>query len=129
MITCLVAGYIWFIYNLYTQSINTNSNGIHFCIIKSLTGIPCPSCGSTRSVIEFFHGNFINALYINPLGYLIVLLMVSLPVWISFDLITDKSSFYSFYKKVEIFISKRIVAFLLIILILANWYWNIYKGL
>jgi len=40
------------------------------CVFKGLTGIPCPTCGSTRSVIHLSHGDISAALFMNPLSAL-----------------------------------------------------------
>jgi Protein of unknown function (DUF2752) len=37
------------------------------CVFKGLTGIPCPTCGSTRSVMHLAHGDILHALAMNPL--------------------------------------------------------------
>jgi hypothetical protein len=129
VIVLLIAGYIWFSYNIFVQNNDSTGKGFNLCPIKSVTDIPCPSCGSTRSLMEIFHGNFVLALNINPLGYIIALLMMILPFWISYDLIRKRSSFHFFYIKTEKFISYKFIASLLIVLILINWCWNISKGL
>ncbi|MGE5174143.1 MAG: DUF2752 domain-containing protein [Betaproteobacteria bacterium] len=37
------------------------------CVFKGLTGLPCPTCGSTRSVVHLVHGDISGALMMNPL--------------------------------------------------------------
>lgn len=37
------------------------------CVFHELTGLPCVTCGMTRSAIQFFRGNFLAALRWNPL--------------------------------------------------------------
>ena len=37
------------------------------CVFHELTGLPCVTCGMTRSAIAFFHGHFLDALRWNPL--------------------------------------------------------------
>jgi len=37
------------------------------CLFHDLTGLPCVTCGMTRSTIAFFHGWFLTALRWNPL--------------------------------------------------------------
>ncbi len=37
------------------------------CVFKALTGIPCPTCGSTRSIVYLSHGDVISAFLMNPL--------------------------------------------------------------
>jgi hypothetical protein len=40
------------------------------CIFHEFTGLPCVTCGATRSTIEFFRGHFLAALKWNPLVFL-----------------------------------------------------------
>lgn len=56
-------------------------------------------------------------------------LMVIVPVWLLYDVISKKDTLYSNYRKFENTIKIRWVAIVLILLILANWIWNIQKGL
>ena len=57
------------------------STGPSLCLFRNVTGLPCPFCGSTRSVGHILQGEFSAALYSNPLGYLglafIILLLLS----------------------------------------------------
>ena len=65
-IACL-AGYIWLYFSI-TKNITENKS-VEVCLIKHVTNIPCPSCGSTRSVISLTKGDFVGALKFNPIGY------------------------------------------------------------
>jgi hypothetical protein len=38
------------------------------CIFHSMTGIPCPTCGTTRAATAFLDGNLLAALAANPLA-------------------------------------------------------------
>src|SRR5579863_9034531 len=38
------------------------------CPLRTLTGVPCPLCGSTTSVEDLFRGHPLGALQANPLG-------------------------------------------------------------
>ena len=40
-----------------------------FCALRRLTGIPCPSCGMTRSLDWFAQGRLLDALLVNPIGF------------------------------------------------------------
>ena len=37
------------------------------CILKELTGVPCPTCGATRSVVHLARGEFFASFGMNPL--------------------------------------------------------------
>ena len=39
------------------------------CVFHELTGLPCMTCGMTRSAIQFFHGDFLAASQWNPLVF------------------------------------------------------------
>lgn len=91
--------------------------------------MPCPSCGSTRSIVSLIEGNFVEALKINPLGLIVAAIMLFTPLWIVVDLIRKKNSLFDFYKKSEGYLKKPRYAFPLVFLVLINWVWNIVKGL
>ena len=125
LMACAV-GYIW----LYINISNTGfkpANGV--CLFKNVTGIPCPSCGATRSVLALIHGNFQRAIAVNPLGIIISAVLLITPFWIFTDFIRQKQTLINFYKQTEILLRKPKIAFPLIFLVLINWIWNITKGL
>jgi cell division protein FtsW (lipid II flippase) len=97
-------------------------------MIKRITNIPCPSCGSTRSVSALLHGDFVGAIYWNPLGLVVLAIMIVLPIWLAVDLISKKDSLLQSYKSTEKILRKKTVAIPLIILVIINWIWNIYKN-
>ena len=41
------------------------------CIFRSLTGIPCPTCGTTRAATAFLRGDLHDAFIANPLATLV----------------------------------------------------------
>ena len=97
-------------------------------MVKNVTGYPCPSCGTTRAIQLLLNNNWMASLQINPFGILVALMMFGFPIWIIFDLLLKKDTFYKYYQKVEAIINKW-VAILLIILVIVNWIWNIKKEL
>lgn len=120
---CLI-GFLYFFYKI--QSSNDESFSV--CFIKNATGIPCPSCGSTRAVIAFFNGDLLQSIAINPFGILVSSIMIVAPFWILIDWILKKNSFYLFYKKTEAKLKNPIIYIPLIVLVIANWIWNILKN-
>ncbi|MGA1977127.1 MAG: DUF2752 domain-containing protein [Bacteroidales bacterium] len=124
----LLAGYIWFFYDLAVDPEGAdNSPGV--CLFKSVTGIPCPSCGSTRAIIALFHGDVVKSLSLNPIGLLLAMIMTVTPFWLIYDFLTHKKTLLDRYRQAEAILRKPIVAFPLIILVILNWIWNISKGI
>ena len=48
------------------------------CLIRGLTGIPCPSCGMSRAIIAVINGDIINAFKFHPLFWLPFVLLLFL---------------------------------------------------
>lgn len=110
-----------------------NANGsisAQVCPINLATGIPCPSCGTARSIVHIMEGNLHGAMLTNPLGFFAVVLLIALPLWIAVDLVRKRDSLYRSYVHAEAWLIRhKWVVVLLVVLILANWIWNITKGL
>ena len=51
----------------------TYSLGIVLCPLKRFTGVPCPTCGSTRAVLSALHGDFAKAFALQPLVMTLVI--------------------------------------------------------
>jgi hypothetical protein len=118
---------MWVFYNM--TKLQSGTNTVEVCMMKYVTNIPCPSCGSTRSVLSLLHGNFIQALNINPLGIIIAVIMLIAPIWIFFDVVTHKKTLLDFYIQTEAFLKKPKIAISLVLFVLINWIWNIIKEL
>ncbi len=127
ILACCMTGGIWVACNSINYASASSHNMVSVCLFKAATGLPCPSCGSTKSVVDITRMHFADALYANPIGFIVAILLVILPFWIVADLATHKQSFYNFYNAAELIIRKRWVAISLILLVAANWAWNIYK--
>ena len=127
LFTACLAGYIWLYFSI-TKNVTENSS-VELCIIKHVTNIPCPSCGSTRSVISLIKGDFIEALSFNPIGYLVAIILLIAPVWIIADIIKKTKTLFDFYLKIETYLKRPNIAIPLILLVIINWIWNITKGL
>jgi hypothetical protein len=120
-----LAGYIY-LYFTYKEAITENST---LCLFRKVTGIPCPACGTTHSIIYIIHGHLLEAFKANPLGFVMFISILVFPVWIGFDITSNQKSFYLFYNKLELFFKKKWVAVFAILFILLLWIVNIYKYL
>jgi hypothetical protein len=126
LVACL-AGFSWLAISFHSADLSNNDKSI--CLIKQVTGLPCPSCGATRSIILFVNGDFKDAMFYNPIGIILLIIMISAPVWIAIDFFREKESLFRFYRKSEEVIKQKRFAIPAILLVLTNWMWNIYKGL
>jgi hypothetical protein len=50
------------------------------CPLRTLTGVPCPLCGSTRGVIAAVHGDIAGAITLNPASLIVLVLAVMLVI-------------------------------------------------
>ena len=121
-----LTGYSWVIMNHYLSKMNKPT--LNICLFRQVTGIPCPSCGTTHAVLSITRGNFRQAVNENILGFPVALILLIFPVWILTDLIRKKESFYKFYYWVESILMKKWVAYSALAFLLANWGWNILKN-
>ena len=120
-------GFIWLA--ITYNRIVTNESEIGVCLFKRITSLACPSCGSTRSVLSVLKGDISGAILWNPFGFILVAVLFISPVWFLYDLIRDKATLYKFYVGTEHFLQRKRVAISVILIVLLNWIWNIYKGL
>lgn len=126
-ISCL-AGYSWIFLNFFISSSHLKAK-LNVCLFKRVTTIPCPSCGTTRSVLSLINFDFPTAFYLNPLGIIILPALLILPFWLAFDILTQRQSLFSFYGKFETAVKKKRLAIPAILIVLIIWISNIYKGL
>jgi hypothetical protein len=124
LIACL-AGFIYLFYSIQKEQQET----VGVCIIKNVTGYACPSCGTTRAVLLLFNGKITDSLRLNPFGMIVAFIMTVLPVWVLTDIVLKRETFFKAYKRVETIIRKPWIAIVLILLVLLNWIWNLYKNL
>lgn len=124
LIACL-AGFIYLFYSIQKEQQET----VGVCIIKNVTGYACPSCGTTRAVTLLLEGKITESLVLNPFGIIVAFIMTVLPVWVFTDIVLKKETFFLAYKKTEAIIRKPWIAIVLMLLVLLNWIWNLYKNL
>ena len=127
LLACFLS-YSWLLF-LKLSFVEKSDLDLTVCLFKRITSLPCPSCGTTRAVSYLFNGEMVNSFYMNPFGFIVAIIMIVSPVWIFFDFIKGKQSFFDFYKKAEHLIRNKTIAISLIVLVILNWIWNIYKHL
>jgi len=121
-------GYAWLGWNVVEQSAHSSVPVV--CLFKEVTGIPCPSCGTTRSLIELMRGNVKEAFLINPFGLVMAFAILAIPLWIAADTVRRSDSFYRSYGMMEqVLASNKWVSISAVMIVLLNWFWNITKGL
>jgi hypothetical protein len=123
-VACFV-GFMYLGFTIYYRQDSTTT----LCWFKNVTGYNCPSCGTTRAVATLLQADVLKAMQQNPLGIVVLLIMVVAPLWITADLVTQKDSLFQKYQQTEVFMRKPWVAALMILLILLLWYWNLTKNL
>ena len=122
-----ITAYIYIIYNFLNPA-NNLSQEYGFCIFKHVTGIPCPSCGSTRSILSIINGDLYDGLLWNPIGFLLLLILTITPLWLLIDIIFKKESLYRSYLKAEQIFKRKYITIPSILFLMIIWIWNIFKG-
>jgi hypothetical protein len=88
------------------------------CLFRTVTGLPCVTCGATRSALQFFHGNFAAALMFNPLAFVVYCGLTIFDIYALVVLITRGPRL----RVTEISAAeKKIVRTLVVLLLVANW--------
>jgi hypothetical protein len=123
LLAACAVGMIWLLY-----SIKTPPTSFTPCLVKATTGIPCPSCGTTRAVQSLVEGQWLESFRINPFGLIVFAGLLVIPFWIMVDFLVKRTTFFSCYTRFEQVLRRKYVAIPLVILVLFNWIWNIYKG-
>ena len=80
------------------------------CPHKLLTGLPCPGCGITKSLIFFYQGDICKSLSYHIFGPFVIFFSIIVIFVLSFEIYTQKEYFNS------IFFSKKIAYILAFIL-------------
>jgi len=61
---------VWFGLGAGAMALASHLNqSVQLCLLKRLTGYPCPTCGFTRGALSFLHGHVVQAWLYNPLLY------------------------------------------------------------
>lgn len=123
----LLASYVWLAWQ-YSGRAHGTQHGV--CITKTVSGVPCPACGTSRSVVLLTEGHVGSALILNPLGLLALLSLLVAPLWLVNDVIRKRPTLATALHRANALLNRnRALFWLLMLLLAANWVWNIIKGL
>jgi hypothetical protein len=122
-----VAGYVWLWLNV--QATQVGASMVTVCALKGLTGWPCPACGTTRALLTLARGDLAAAVTLNPLCLIAAAGLLVVPVWTALDLGSGRRSLPAAFERAEGFLRRPRAALPLGALVLANWGWNLVKGL
>ncbi len=122
----LLLGLCWVGWNLFCFL--EAKPGLQICLLKNTVGLACPSCGTTRSIMHVLHGDVVNAFLLNPFGLIAFIGMTIIPFWIIYDYWQSKRTLWSAYLLLINLFKNKKISFLVVILVLLNWIWNIQKG-
>jgi hypothetical protein len=74
-------------------------------------------------------GDLAGALLWNPFGFLILGGLMVLPFWMTHDVIRKQRTLMAAYQTMEKMVKQKMIAWPLVIIVVLNWCWNIYKGI
>lgn len=116
-------GYVWIFFSWQAPG------GGSPCLFRWLTGVPCPACGSTRALRALLQGDVAQAFLVNPNSLLLAVLLAGVPLWLLADGLRRKATLYALFCRTDAALHRRAVFVPLAFIFVANWIWNILKGL
>jgi len=95
------------------------------CQFRGWTGLPCPTCGTTRMAEAVFDGDVLGALSWNPMVFLGLLGVAAWAVWVTGRRVLGLSDVRIILDASE----RRIVRFTAVIALLSAWAYLIARGI
>lgn len=65
---------------LATATVHLPGRPPTFCLLRAVTGVPCPFCGGTTAAVHLGHGDLMGALSASPLAVILIILLPFLGV-------------------------------------------------
>jgi hypothetical protein len=86
-VTCTITLFYPLIERLFRLNIN--------CVFRTLTHLPCPTCGYSRAIANAIDGNFMMSIFFSPIWIILVLYQVTLIILSVKSIILSKAFFIS----------------------------------
>ena len=96
------------------------------CVMRTATGVPCPFCGGTRSVVHAAHGRWSASLLMSPLGALLIAGGPLGALWLALCAATGRDLGLT---AVGRFFCRRLAFWCFLVSLLALWAWKIVAAL
>ena len=106
---------------LYTALARSAEHAPSLCVFRNVTGLPCPTCGTTRATLAFARGDILAGVLYNP--FVVTALAIGLTLCVVQ---------WGFGRRIEIAISPRSKRFgwaLVAVGFLTNWAYLIARGI
>ena len=88
------------------------------CLVRHSVGIPCPTCGATRSALALAHGNIGVALHTNPLMCLVYLAVLVFDLYAATVLVCRTKRLRLERIPVQV---QRVLRVIAVSLVIGNW--------
>ena len=124
--TALVAACGWLALTIIATALlraSPHAHPVDLCAFHAVTGLPCPTCGSTRALLAALDGRLlavgvVAALQFNPL---VIITAIVAPIWVTLRLTWGRNVPPTCTVRTQ-----RVQAAGIIALIAANWVWVIW---
>ena len=94
-----------------------------YCPLRTATGVPCPTCGSTHAIVSLLHGHLFGALRYNPLTTATAVLFAAAFTWAAVASISPRWRIVPVLSALE----KRAILYGTALLLLANWFYEVWR--
>ena len=109
----IAGGYVF----LYLLSLFHSDYSGTLCLVKNITGYPCPGCGMGRASIELFKGNIQQSLHFHWWAIPLHVALITSFFWLLRDTLKKSDSFFKAINR-PLSLKILIVTFILVII---NW--------
>lgn len=73
-----------------------------FCPFKMLTGMPCPGCGMTKSLVSLYNGELMQSLHYHLFGPLLLAFMVLILFKLIYELFIGKEIMVKYFYSIRL---------------------------